>query len=193
MTTQIEEIKNLLRATYRNLIECLSGDPGESLKDQVDFYNDPETVVYWITTASNSVMCADKENLLLDGNPLQYWLVNKEILSTYLSSNDLGLVVALSGEMDSGIVGAFDRSTGLGLYNANDWFDEDRIRNEAALSSVNKAFPMEYVEVVQPGIDATSPGSIRSVVRMRNLLADCRSHQLTTACGFEIQLTDAES
>lgn len=191
-TSPTEPVLKLLRATYGKLLASMMGTaPKEVDNEDIDFYSDDESVLYWATTASKSVMSSDKETLLLEGNPVQDWLVNKEIISTYLTDNDLGLVVSISGDMESAMVGAFDRSTKVGLYYAPNWLDKERLDQEVALSHDGTAFPMEYVETILPGTDINTPQFKRSIVRMRNLIADCRSHQLTTACGYKVNLTDA--
>ena len=191
-TSPTEPLLKLIRSTYSKLLaSMMKASPAVARDEDLEFYQDDKAVMYWATTASKSVMSSDKETLMLEGNPVQNWLVNPEIISTYLTDNDLGLIVSISGDMESALIGAFDRSTQTGLYYAPDWFNKERLDEEVALANEGVGFPMEYVETILPGVDTTTPQFKRSIVRMRNLLADCRSHQLTTACGFEVRLTDA--
>jgi hypothetical protein len=187
-TAQTNELTKLLKTTYQKIFAAtLDQDDDDSI------FVDADQHVYWATPATNSVMSAGKTILLGDGNPLQKWLINSDIISTYLATGELALVAAISGGMSSAVVGAFDRSSSIGMYYNLDWLDESRLREEAFWCKANTTFDMPFQEVLPRGTNTKSKKTARSIVRLRNLLGDCRSHQLTTACGFEIQLADAES
>jgi hypothetical protein len=190
MSSKTDELVPLIREIYSRLFtEILSESDGEDAK----FFNNTETVMYWSSPVTSSMMAATKEVLLREDNPMGVWLVNPEIAATYLNTGELGLVGAFSGDLESGIVGAFDRSTGIGLYYNKDWLSMDDLKDEIDAALDGETYDMVYVEVIPRPVNSESKQAERSVVRLRNLLADCRSHQLTTACGFEVQLADSES
>ena len=105
-TSPTEPLLKLIRSTYSKLLaSMMKASPAVARDEDLEFYQDDKAVMYWATTASKSVMSSDKETLMLEGNPVQNWLVNPEIISTYLTDNDLGLIVSISGDMESALIG----------------------------------------------------------------------------------------
>ena len=178
----VKTIAELNRAVaYRDQALDVSGDEQES----IDFFLDPGNLVYFSTPISSAIKSQDKELLLQDEKPFNA-LVNRDIIHTYLDGGELVLVAAFANKFTTYAVGAFDRSTGLGVVLNMNWVDPEGIKDQVVAIRDKQKVQWELQRVVPSYLDMSTPIAKRSEDRLYNLLQDCRMHLITRVTGIDL-------
>ena len=178
----VNTIAELNRAVaYRDQALDVNGDEQESL----DFFLDPNNLVYFSTPISSAIKSQGKELLLRDEKPFNA-LVNRDIINTYLDGGELVLVAAFANKFETYAVGAFDRSTGLGMVLRLNWVDPVGIRDQVVAIRDSQKTQWELQRVVPSYLDTTTAVAKRSEDRLYNLLQDCRMHLISRLTGVDL-------
>jgi hypothetical protein len=178
----VNTIAELNRAVaFRDQALDANGDEQES----VDFFLDPTNLVYFSTPISSAIKSQDRELLLRDDKPFNV-LVNRDIIHTYLDGGELVLVAAFANKFTTYAVGAFDRSTGLGVVLKMNWVDPEGIKAQVDAIRNKQKVQWELKRVVPSYLDMSTPVAKRSEDRLYNLLQDCRKHLITRLTGVDL-------
>ena len=179
-------IQELNRAVgYRNNPAPVTDDEQES----IDFFLDPTNAVFFSTPISSAIKSQGVELLSEDEAPFNV-VVNADLVTTYLGGGELALVVTMANKFKTFVVGAFDRSTGLGLLLNQNWVDPVGIKDDAVAAKDNSKVGWNVKLIVPPYLDIETPVGQRSKDRMLNLLQDCRKHLIHKLTGVDMNLQE---
>jgi hypothetical protein len=174
------------------------GEDEDDKEAEMEFYLDDSVGLFFGDTISESIRNLDIEDLREDQPPFNA-LVNDDIISTYLAGGELALVVGVGPKYRSLVVGAVDRSTGIGALICENWVDPKEITTDLSHITTSKGSgdqpnPMVWkVQEIRPvALEEDTPRIARSEARLVNLLQDCRAHTLSKAAGVQIELTPPE-
>ena len=174
------------------------GEDEADKEAEMGFYLDDSVGLFFGDTISESIRNLETDDLREDEPPFNA-LVNDDIISTYLTGGELALVVGIGPKYRSMVVGAVDRSTGIGALVSENWVDPNEITSDLSYITTNKGSedqpnPMEWeVQQIRPvALGEVTPKIERSEARLINLLQDCRAHTLSKAAGVPIELSSPE-
>lgn len=186
----VQNTQNIIRelceaiAVERNLRDCTDEE-----KDSVQFFLDPDHVLYFTSPTSTSVRCQDIPTIKAGHKPFNA-LLNADIANTYLSSGELVIASCIANKFGTMVVGVFDRSTGLGLLVNENWVDPEKLADQVTRAVKVDSFEWDILEVIPPFFEDNTPQAARSRDRLNNLLQECKSYTLSKVSGLDIELTE---
>lgn len=166
------------------------------MDDEVEFWLDPELVVFESSPDEEDVLASTYEDLLDDvaeDDPV----LSKEIVQTYLSTTDLILVVGSDSEDLTEIrIGTVDRSTGVALVNAHLPTDPKILEERAAIATTNtggdKDVPCDYAYQLITGKNSklTQTQKAASFRRLSNFMTAIDTHILSYYLGTNVEIRE---
>jgi hypothetical protein len=194
--------KQLREEVLDNIRECLCSidvqgtDEQEEFQEDIDFWLDPEIVLYNSELGSDEIEAASYDDIELDDDYLGLFL-SEDVLKTYLSTRDFALVVGVSEvKADEMLlcIGAVDRSTGVAMINANNLLDTEALTEFAkvAIKNANTAGEKEPIQrkyqlVMKEDAELDTPQRNNSKRRLISLLSAIDQHVLSSFLGKEVR------
>lgn len=198
--------KQLREEVLDNIRECLCSidvrgtDEQEEFQEDIDFWLDPEIVLYNSELGSDEIEAASYDDIELDDDYLGIFL-SEEVVKTYLSTRDFALVVGVSeANADEMLlcIGAVDRSTGVAMVNASNLLDTETLTEFAKIAIKNSStdgdkepIQRKYQLVIKDGTEVDTPQKKNSKRRLISLLSAVDQHVLSSFLGKEVR-TDEE-
>jgi hypothetical protein len=194
--------KQLREEVLDNIRECLCSidvqgtDEQEEFQEDIDFWLDPEIVLYNSELGSDEIEAASYDDIELDDDYLGLFL-SEDVLKTYLSTRDFALVVGVSEvKADEMLlcIGAVDRSTGVAMINASNLLDTEALTEFAkvAIKNANTAGEKEPIQrkyqlVMKEDAELDTPQRNNSKRRLISLLSAIDQHVLSSFLGKEVR------
>lgn len=157
----------------------------EDIEDR-DFWLDEDTVFYITSPDDDEIMAATLGDLTT--NDLGYLgeFIDKDIISTYLGTKDLLVLVVSKDEEDrEAVVLVGDRSTGVMLLKKDNFFDEAELTKMVEIADKNKSLTKpedwsvsqkHYQMITVQGTDTESPQFQNTRRRLLSLMQDIEIH-----------------
>ena len=133
-----ETLLNELTDTVQQCLDCIShqnkGEPNIEKVD-LDFWLDPKSVIFMTSPETEDIYCAKLDDLDTKSEFLEI-ILDKAIISTFLTTEDLILVLAAqdSPNLYDLRMAAIDRSTGCALIRTENLFNKDILYFELKIS-----------------------------------------------------------
>jgi hypothetical protein len=150
----------------------------EETQDSLDFFLDTNNVLYFSTPISASVKSWDKSLLAAEETPFNA-VISRDLASTYLGGDELVLVATIANKFKTMVIGAFDRTTGLGIVIEENWVDPQNLLAQIEASIQGGSYKWKVKEIVPSFFPENTPVGDRSKDRLLNLLRDCRKYTLS--------------
>lgn len=194
-----DELQQSIQVMLAVLSDYRAGDRSDDVVDEYDFWFDKDTVVYDTDPDSDTVDAVAVEDLDLTDPYLKLFL-NKDIISTYLSSGDFALIIASSTSPDGEImstVAAVDRTTGVGLANRSNLFDAEFLKSAGEVALANKGRSTDYTPVQRAyflitynQLEVPDDKIAYSRRRLTSLLTDIDVHVLSRYLDTDISVRE---
>jgi hypothetical protein len=169
-------------------------DKQEEFQDDIDFWLDPEIVLYNSEVDSDEIEASRYGEIDVQGCWLEVFLT-EDIIRTYLSTKDLALVVSAKDEGDDCylVVGAVDRATGVAMLNDSNLLDSGILTENAKIAVANatssnglKAITRKYQMIIGSNSTVEKQRVDNSKRRLTSFLSDIDQHVLSKFMGKEI-------
>lgn len=194
---------DLFCAVQSSLTACAyqrAGKAGsdEEMDDEVDFWLDPETVVFETSPLEEEVYAATYESIK-DGSENLAKLISPELIRTYLSTRDFSVIFSVDDDNEDDLmimVAAVDRSTGVALIKSGNLVDTVSLEKAGNIAKANSASegmsPYEYCYqfVRQKDSTVSEVQQANSQRRLTALLTEIDTHVLSTYLGKEVQVRE---
>ena len=193
---------DLFYAVRSSLEACAykrSGKAGtdEEMDEEVEFWLDPETVIFETSPLEEDIYAATYESLK-NGREKLSELVSEELINTYLSTRDFSVIFAVDDTEDQEtiLVGAVDRSTGVAMLKAENLIDEKSLEQASRIAKSNTGsnsmspFNYNYRVVKQRDSSLPEVQQANSQRRLIALLSEIDLHVLGRYIGAEVQVRD---
>jgi hypothetical protein len=186
----LENIKEALQC-----YELRGTEEAKEFEEDIEFWFDPEIVLYNSTLDSEEIEAASYEDLDPSDEYLGLFL-SEDICKTYLSTRDFALIIAVSdGDGDTQLcVGAVDRSTGVALINDSDILNLEDLKRFAKVAEANSVTKGEktpilrkYQRVCSKDAKLTKVQIDNSQRRLTSLLSEIDQHVLSRFLGKTIR------
>ena len=161
----------------------------EEEKESIDFFLDPTNVLFFTTPNSTAIKSQNVEMLCAGEVPFNA-LINGDITHTYLADGELALAATFANKFKTIVVGAVDRSTGIGLVLQQNWVDPNDIKDHVTATENGEPVTWPIKQIVPSYIDPTSPAARLSKGRLMNLLQDCKKYLIGRVAGVNLELRE---
>jgi len=200
MTSTYENLFDSVRSAIEAYVYSNSDAKGSDpeMDDEVSFWLDPQKVLFETAPDEDDIFAATLEDLKGDTS-LVGELISRDIVQTYLSTEDFAVLIGVSEEdddQDATLVAAIDRTTGIALLKPDNIFDDKALEKAAKAARSNtdseKLVPVDYrYQFIMPTIHKlTKTQENNSRRRLTSLLTDIDSFVLQQHVGHEIQFRD---
>ena len=205
-----EPILNELSNTVQQCLACISnqnkGEPNIDKAD-LDFWLDPKSVIFMTSPETEEIYCAKLDDLETKSDLLEI-ILDKAIISTFLTTEDLILVLAAqdSPNLYDVRMAAIDRSTGCALIRTENLFNKDILERNILKTigdstepskhfwlhrySDNKSWQFRkvaYKRISYPGNNFHKRFISNSYRRLQSFVLDIETHILAKFNEVEIQ------
>ena len=199
MSSVYDDLFNAVRSSLEACAYKRSGLTGsdQEMDEEVDFWLDPETVIFETSPSEDDVYAATYDDLKKGREKLAE-LVSEELINTYLSTRDFSVIFAVDDDDDKEIilVGAVDRSTGIALLKADNLLDETALEQASKIARSNTRsseivpFDYNYRLVKEQGDHIPEAQQANSQRRLTALLSEIDLHVLGRYIGTEVQVRE---
>ena len=199
MSSVYDDLFNAVRSSLEACAYKRSGLTGSDLEmdEEVDFWLDPETVIFETSPSEDDVYAATYDDLRKGREKLAE-LVSEELINTYLSTRDFSVIFAVEDDDDKEtiLVGAVDRSTGIALLKADNLLDETALEQASKIAKSNtgssEIVPCDYNYrlVKEQGDHIPEAQQANSQRRLTALLSEIDLHVLGRYIGTEVQVRE---
>ena len=199
MSSVYDDLFNAVRSSLEACAYKRSGLTGSDLEmdEEVDFWLDPETVIFETSPSEDDVYAATYDDLKKGREKLAE-LVSEELINTYLSTRDFSVIFAVDDDDDKEtiLVGAVDRSTGIALLKADNLLDETALEQASKIAKSNTRsseivpFDYNYRLVKEQGDHIPEAQQANSQRRLTALLSEIDLHVLGRYIGTEVQVRE---
>ena len=199
MSSVYDDLFNAVRSSLEACAYKRSGLTGSDLEmdEEVDFWLDPETVIFETSPSEDDVYAATYDDLKKGREKLAE-LVSEELINTYLSTRDFSVIFAVDDDDDKEtiLVGAVDRSTGIALLKADNLLDETALEQASKIARSNtgtsEIVPCDYSYrlVKEQGDHIPEAQQANSQRRLTALLSEIDLHVLGRYIGTEVQVRE---
>ena len=199
MSSVYDDLFNAVRSSLEACAYKRSGLTGsdQEMDEEVDFWLDPETVIFETSPSEDDVYAATYDDLKKGREKLAE-LVSEELINTYLSTRDFSVIFAVDDDDDKEIilVGAVDRSTGIALLKADNLLDETALEHASKIAKSNTRsseivpFDYNYRLVKEQGDHIPEAQQANSQRRLTALLSEIDLHVLGRYIGTEVQVRE---
>ena len=208
-----EPILNELSNTVQQCLACISnqnkGEPNIKKAD-LDFWLDPKSVIFMTSPEIKDIYCAKLDDLDTKSELLEI-ILNEAIVSTFLTTEDLILVLAAqdSPNLYDVRMAAIDRSTGCALIRNENLFNKEMLERNILKTiedsrepsnqfwmnrySDNKSWQFRkvaYKRISYPGNNFHKRFISNSYRRLQSFVLDIETHILSKFNEVEIQEDD---
>ena len=203
-------ILNELSNTVQKCLACISnqnkGEPNIEKAD-LDFWLDPKSVIFMTSPETEDIYCAKLDDLDTKSEFLEI-ILDKDIISTFLTTEDLILVLAAqdSPNLYDVRIAAIDRSTGFALIRTENLFNKDMLERNILKTFENSTEPSKqfwlnrysdnkswqfrkvaYKRISYPGNNFHKRFISNSYRRLQSFVLDIETHILSKFNEVEIQ------
>ena len=199
MTSLYDDLFNAVRSSLEACAYKTSGLTGsdQEMDDEVDFWLDPETVIYETSPLEEDVYAATYDDLKKGREKLSE-LVSEELINTYLSTRDFSVIFAVddTDDQETILVGAVDRSSGIAMLKADNLLDEKALEQASQIARSNtgsseiRPFDYSYRLIKEQGDHIPEAQQANSQRRLTALLSEIELHVLSRYIGAEVQVRE---
>ena len=199
MSSAYDDLFNAVRSSLEACAYKRSGLTGSDLEmdEEVDFWLDPETVIFETSPSEDDVYAATYDDLRKGREKLAE-LVSEELINTYLSTRDFYVIFAVddADDKETILVGAVDRYTGIALLKADNLLDETALEQASKIARSNTGsseivpFDYSYRLVKEQGDHIPEAQQANSQRRLTALLSEIDLHVLGRYIGTEVQVRE---
>ena len=199
MTSLYDDLFNAVRSSLEACAYKRSDLTGsdQEMDDEVDFWLDPETVIYETSPLEEDVYAATYDDLKKDREKLSE-LVSEELINTYLSTRDFSVIFAVddTDDQETILVGAVDRSSGIAMLKADNLLDEKALEQASQIARSNtgsseiRPFDYSYRLIKEQGDHIPEAQQANSQRRLTALLSEIELHVLGRYIGTEVQVRE---
>ena len=199
MTSLYDDLFNAVRSSLEACAYKTSGLTGsdQEMDDEVDFWLDPETVIYETSPLEEDVYAATYDDLKKGREKLSE-LVSEELINTYLSTRDFSVIFAVddTDDQETILVGAVDRSSGIAMLKADNLLDEKALEQASQIARSNtgsseiRPFDYSYRLIKEQGDHIPEAQQANSQRRLTALLSEIELHVLGRYIGTEVQVRE---
>ena len=199
MTSLYDDLFNAVRSSLEACAYKTSGLTGsdQEMDDEVDFWLDPETVIYETSPLEEDIYAATYDDLKKGREKLSE-LVSEELINTYLSTRDFSVIFAVddTDDQETILVGAVDRSSGIAMLKADNLLDEKALEQASQIARSNtgsseiRPFDYSYRLIKEQGDHIPEAQQANSQRRLTALLSEIDLHVLGRYIGKEVQVRE---
>lgn len=173
----------------------LNGHTGEDedMDGEVDFWLDPEAVIFETSPNYNEVSCGEYKDLFHKDSFASEFL-SQDIARTYLSSREIAVI--LGRDEDTLMLALVDRSNGTALIKPSHIFDEKALEAAKQVAQANASTevpsPMNvgYRFVVPQDSKLTTAQRDNAKRRLINMMSEIDIYVLSQYAGHEIKVRE---
>jgi hypothetical protein len=190
----LENIKEALQC-----YELRGTEEAKEFEEDIEFWFDPEIVLYNSTLDSEDIEAASYEDLDPSDEYLGLFL-SEDICKTYLSTRDFALVVAVSDgdKIPQLCIGVIDRSKGVALINTANILDPSSLQKFADIALRNATTKGEKTPIIRKYQRLSGTNTKLTAVQLDNaqrrltsLLSEIDQYVLSRFVGKEIKSDEA--
>ena len=199
MTSLYDDLFNAVQSSLEACAYKRSGLTGsdQEMDDEVDFWLDPETVIYETSPLEEDVYAATYDDLKKGREKLSE-LVSEELINTYLSTRDFSVIFAVddTDDQETILVGAVDRSSGIAMLKADNLLDENALEQASQIARSNtgsseiRPFDYSYRLIKEQGDHIPEAQQANSQRRLTALLSEIELHVLSRYIGAEVKVRE---
>ena len=186
-------ITSALEAVWHKLDDKKGSDLEMDL--EVDFWCDPQTVLFETSAGDDEIYAATLDDIDDTDEQLSS-LITKDIVDTYLRSQDFAVIFGIDEDDENILVAAVDRSTGVALVKPDNILDSTTLEQTRAIAESNKdsnepvPIVLKYQLVLPRDREVEKRKKDNATRRLTALLTDIEVAALESSLGCSIEIRE---